>query len=390
MTESSFSKFDISNKNVKALKKLDITDPTPVQEKAIPLILKGHNVMAQSKTGTGKTYAYLIPIIEQLTNERNQCLIIVPVRELAKQVKSFIQDLNDPNVKAMTIYGGVSINRQIQKLKKGVNIICGTPGRLIDLYKRGHLKLNDLKFVVLDEADRLLDMGFIPDIKYILNKIHSDYQFLLFSATLDYELKEIIKKYTKNEFKYLDLSKDDMSVGNTLQFYYMVDHYKQKYNCFREIIKRERPESALVFINTKRTGKWLFNRMKSDKGINRYYNVGYISGDLSQNQRERILKKFRQDKVNILIGTDVAARGFDIEDISHVINYDLPKYPEVYVHRIGRTSRMNKHGVAITLVVEDEYEYLCRIEGLINKEIRRKTLHHRKKRRNNRFPIRHM
>lgn len=390
MTESSFSKFDISSKNVKALKKLDIVDPTPVQEKAIPLILKGHNVMAQSKTGTGKTYAYLIPIIEQLTNERNQCLIIVPVRELAKQVKSFIQDLNDPNVKAMTIYGGVSINRQIQKLKKGVNIICGTPGRLIDLYKRGHLKLNHLKFVVLDEADRLLDMGFIPDIKFILNKIHSDYQFLLFSATLDYELKEIIKKYTKNEFKYLDLSKDDMSVGNTLQFYYMVDHYKQKYNCFREVIKRERPESALVFINTKRTGKWLFNRMKSDKGINRYYNVGYISGDLSQNQRESILKKFRQDKVNILIGTDVAARGFDIEDISHVINYDLPKYPEVYVHRIGRTSRMNKHGVAITLVVEDEYEYLCRIEGLINKEIRRKTLHHRKKRQNNRFPIRHM
>jgi len=390
MTESSFSKFDISSKNVKALKKLDIVNPTPVQEEAIPLILKGHNVMAQSKTGTGKTYAYLIPIIEQLTNERNQCLIIVPVRELAKQVKSFIQDLNDPNVKVMTIYGGVSIDRQIQKLKKGVNIICGTPGRLIDLYKRGHLKLNDLKFVVLDEADRLLDMGFIPDIKFILNKIHSDYQFLLFSATLDYELKEIIKKYTKNEFKYLDLSKDDMSVGNTLQFYYMVDHYKQKYNCFREIIKRERPESALIFINTKRTGKWLFNRMKSDKGINRYYNVGYISGDLSQNQRERILKKFRQDKVNILIGTDVAARGFDIEDISHVINYDLPKYPEVYVHRIGRTSRMNKHGVAITIVVEDEYEYLCRIEGLINKEIRRKVLNHRKKRRNNRFPIRHM
>ena len=386
MTESSFSKFDISSKKVKALKQLDIVDPTPVQEKAIPLILKGHNVMAQSKTGTGKTYAYLIPIIEQLKYEKNECLIIVPVRELAKQVKSFIEDLGDPNLKAMTIYGGVSINNQIQKLKRGVNIICGTPGRLIDLYKRGHLKLNDLKFVVLDEADRLLDMGFIPDIKYILGNIHSDYQFLLFSATLDYELKEMVKKYTK-DFEYLDLSKDDMSVGNTLQFYYMIDHYKQKYNYFRKIIKRERPDSALVFINTKRTGKWLFNRIKSDR---LGYRVGYISGDLSQNQRERILKKFRQDKVNMLIATDVAARGFDIEDISHVINYDLPKYPEVYVHRIGRTSRMNKRGVAITLVVEDEYEYLCRIEGLINKEIRRKTLYRSNKRQNNRFPIRHM
>lgn len=387
MTESSFSKFDISTKNIKALEKLDIVNPTPVQDKAIPLILKGHNVMAQSKTGTGKTYAYLIPIIEQLTHERNQCLIIVPVRELAKQVQSFIQDLNDPNVKVMTIYGGVSINKQIQKLKNGVNIICGTPGRLIDLYKRGHLKLSNLKFVVLDEADRLLDMGFIPDIKYILNQIHSDYQFLLFSATLEYELKEIVKNYTKDEFKYLNLSKDDMSVGNTLQFYYMIDHYKQKYNYFRQIIKRERPESALVFINTKRTGKWLFNRIKSDR---LGYRVGYISGDLSQKQREQILKKFRQDRVNLLIATDVAARGFDIEDISHVINYDLPKYPEVYVHRIGRTSRMNKRGVAITLVVEDEYEYLCRIEGLINKEIRRKTLYRENKRQNNRFPIRHM
>lgn len=388
MTEVTFNNLNISEEYIKALKELNINKPTPVQEKAIPLILKGKNVMAQSKTGTGKTYAYLIPIIEKLTNSDNECLIIVPVRELAKQVKQFVNDLVNNKVKTLTIYGGNSISRQINKLKQGVNIIVGTPGRLIDLYKRGHLKLNQLRFVVLDEADRLLDMGFLPDIRYILDQIHSDYQFMLFSATLDYELSKLVKKYTKNKVEFLNLSKDDMSVQNTLQFYYLIDHYKQKYNTFRKVIKRERPESALVFINTKKTGNWLYNRIKKD---NLGYRVGYLSGDLTQKQREQTLKKFRRDKINLLVATDVAARGFDIEDITHVINYDLPKYPENYVHRIGRTSRMNKRGVAITLCLKDEYEYLCRIEGLINKEIRKRSFKHKPQHQRRRgFPFRQM
>jgi len=388
MTEVTFNNLNISEEHIKALKELNINKPTPVQEKAIPLILKGKNVMAQSKTGTGKTYAYLIPIIEKLKNSDNECLIIVPVRELAKQVKQFVNDLVNNKVKTLTIYGGTSINRQINKLKQGVNIIVGTPGRLIDLYKRGHLKLNQLRFVVLDEADRLLDMGFLPDIRYILDQIHSDYQFMLFSATLDYELSKLVKKYTKNKVEFLNLSKDDMSVQNTLQFYYLIDHYKQKYNTFRKIIKRERPESALVFINTKKTGNWLYNRIKKD---NLGYRVGYLSGDLTQKQREQTLKKFRRDKINLLVATDVAARGFDIEDITHVINYDLPKYPENYVHRIGRTSRMNKRGVAITLCLKDEYEYLCRIEGLINKEIRKRSFKSKPQHQRRRgFPFRQM
>ncbi len=252
MTELTFNNLNLSEENIEALKQLNINKPTPVQKKAIPLILKNFNIMVQSKTGTGKTYAYLIPIIEKLSYTRNECLIIVPVRELAKQVKKFIKDLGNNKIKPLTIYGGVSINNQINKLKQGVNIIIGTPGRLIDLYKRGHLKLNQLSFVVLDEADRLLDMGFLPDIKYILDQIHSDYQFMLFSATLDHKLKELVKKYTKSEFKYLNLSRDEMSVENTLQFYYLIDHFKQKYNTFRKVIKNERPESALVFVNTKK------------------------------------------------------------------------------------------------------------------------------------------
>ncbi|TFF99418.1 MAG: DEAD/DEAH box helicase [Promethearchaeota archaeon] len=387
MTELTFNNLNLSEENIEALKQLNINKPTPVQKKAIPLILKNFNIMVQSKTGTGKTYAYLIPIIEKLSYTRNECLIIVPVRELAKQVKKFIKDLGNNKIKPLTIYGGVSINNQINKLKQGVNIIIGTPGRLIDLYKRGHLKLNQLKFVVLDEADRLLDMGFLPDIKYILDQIHSDYQFMLFSATLDHKLKELVKKYTKSEFKYLNLSRDEMSVENTLQFYYLIDHFKQKYNTFRKVIKNERPESALVFVNTKKTGNWLYNRLKQD---NFGYRVGYLSGDLTQKMREETLKRFRRDKINLLIATDVAARGFDIEDITHVINYDLPKYPENYVHRIGRTSRMNKRGVAITLCLKDEYEYLCRIEGLINKEIRKKSFNHPPHQRRRGFPFRQM
>jgi len=388
MTEITFNNLNISEEIIEALRVMGINKPTPVQKEVIPIILRGDfSVLAQSKTGTGKTYAYLIPIIEKLSFTRNECLIIVPVRELAKQVKKFIKDLGNNKVKALTIYGGVSINKQINKLRQGVNIIIGTPGRLIDLYKRGHLKLNQLKFVVLDEADRLLDMGFLPDIKYILDQIHSDYQFMLFSATLDQKLKELVKKYTKSEFKYLNLSRDEMSVENTLQFYYLIDHFKQKYNTFRKVIKKERPESALVFVNTKKTGNWLYNRLKKD---NLGYRVGYLSGDLTQKMREDTLKRFRRDRINLLIATDVAARGFDIDDITHVINYDLPKYPENYVHRIGRTSRMNKRGVAITLCLKDEYEYLCRIEGLINKEIRRKSFNHHPQQRRRGFPFRQM
>jgi len=388
MTEITFNNLKISEEIIEALRVMGINKPTPVQKEVIPIILRGDfSVLAQSKTGTGKTYAYLIPIIEKLSFTRNECLIIVPVRELAKQVKKFIKDLGNNKVKALTIYGGVSINKQINKLRQGVNIIIGTPGRLIDLYKRRHLKLNQLKFVVLDEADRLLDMGFLPDIKYILDQIHSDYQFMLFSATLDQKLKELVKKYTKSEFKYLNLSRDEMSVENTLQFYYLIDHFKQKYNTFRKVIKKERPESALVFVNTKKTGNWLYNRLKKD---NLGYRVGYLSGDLTQKMREDTLKRFRRDRINLLIATDVAARGFDIDNITHVINYDLPKYPENYVHRIGRTSRMNKRGVAITLCLKDEYEYLCRIEGLINKEIRRKSFNHHPQQRRRGFPFRQM
>ena len=361
----------ITKQNVNALRNLNIQSPTPVQKKAIPLILKGQNIMAQAKTGSGKTLAFILPIIEHLEFINNEALILVPTRELARQIEEVIRDLKHPKVKSMTIYGGVSINNQIQKLKRGVHIVVGTPGRIIDLFKRRELLLGNMRYVVLDEGDRLWDMGFAPDVKYILSQIKTDYQFLLFSATLNSDIRELVKKFSRNDFKFLNLSRDELTVGNTKQFYYMIDNFQAKFRTFMKILKREKPEHALIFVNTKKTAAWLSNKLRSDRRFN--YRVNVISGDLSQSQREKILYAFKNRKINMLIATDVAARGLDIDNISHVVNYDVPRYPDVYVHRIGRTSRMNKRGVAITLCLKDEYEYLCQIEGLIDKEIRQKT-----------------
>ena len=329
--------------------------------------------MAQAKTGSGKTLAFVLPIIERLKYVNNEALILAPTRELAKQINSVIKELGDHRVRSMTIYGGVSINNQIRKLHEGVNIIIGTPGRIIDLYKRRELKFHNIQYVVLDEGDRLWDMGFAPDVQYILNQIKTDYQFLLFSATLYSSIRELVKKFSKNEFQFLNLSRDNITVGSTKQFYYMVERFEEKFRTFLKILKREKPEHTLVFVNTKKTANWLSNKLRSVRGF--HFRVELISGDLSQAQRERVLSNFRNHKTNMLIATDVAARGLDIENISHVFNYDVPKFPDVYVHRIGRTSRMSKKGVAITLCLKDEYEYLCHIEGLIDKEIRQKTLY---------------
>jgi len=368
-----FTELGINEHSVNELKKISIVKPTPVQQKAIPLILKGQNIMAQARTGSGKTLAFVLPIIERLKFKRNEALILVPTRELANQIYEVIRDLGNSRVKAIPIYGGVSINNQITKLDNGINIIVGTPGRIIDLYKRRNLKLNEIQFVVVDEADRMFDMGFTPDVKYILDQIKTDFQFMLFSATFDNGIRELVKKYSKNQFEFLNLSRDTLTVRNTRQFYYMIEQYRDKFKTFLKILRREKPTHLLVFVNTKRTATWLSKKLKSLNNFD--YNVDLISGDLSQYQREKILKGFKDHRINLLIATDVAARGLDINNISHVFNYDIPKYPENYIHRIGRTSRMNKLGVAITLCVKDEYEYLCHIEGLIDKEIKLRTIY---------------
>ncbi len=371
-----FQDLGITEKNINALKRLNILKPTPVQKTAIPLIMEGQHIMAQSRTGSGKTLAFILPIIEQLKYLKNEALILVPTRELAKQIHGVVKDLGHSRVKSMTIYGGVSINNQIRKLEQGVNIIVGTPGRLIDLYKRGHLKFTNIRFAICDEADRLFDMGFAPDIKYILSRIKTEYQFMLFSATLDSDMRKLVRTYTNNEFEFLNLSRDNLTVGATKQYYYLIERFEEKFKTFIKVLRREKPEHALVFVNTKKTAAWLERRLKNQRNL--YFKVGIISGDLSQFQREKVMGAFKRHNINLLIATDVAARGLDIDNISHVFNYDVPKFPENYIHRIGRTSRMEKKGIAITLCLKDEYEYLCHIEGLIDKEIRLKTLYTKK------------
>ena len=299
------------------MKKINISKPTPVQQKSIPLILKGQNIMAQARTGSGKTLAFVLPIIENLKYQPNEALILVPTRELATQIYEVIRDLGNSKVKATPIYGGVSINNQITKLENGINIVIGTPGRIIDLFKRRKLRLNDMRFVVVDEADRMFDMGFTPDVKYILDQVHTNFQFMLFSATFDNGIRELVKKYSKNKFEFLNLSRDHLTVGNTRQFYYMIDNYSDKFKTFIKVLRREKPKHLLVFVNTKKTAAWLANRLKSRDNFN--YRVELISGDLSQFQREKILKGFKNHKINLLIATDVAARGLDINNISNEI-----------------------------------------------------------------------
>jgi len=349
--------------------------PTLVQQKAIPLGLKGKNIIAQSKTGTGKTLAYLIPIVEKLEFlKQPEALILVPTRELCKQVDEVLQNLNKfvQKIRSVQIYGGVSIENQINKIKRGVNIIVATPGRLIDIYERGKINFNSLRFVVLDEADRMLDMGFFPDIQFIFSKIKTNPQYFLFSATILEEIKELSMNFTKGNYIDLDISKDKLTVENTQQYYYLIKDFRDKFYYFTKLLFFERPKKALIFTNTKKTADWLKNKLDSMKSFNR--KIGLLSGNMSQFAREKEIKRFKNNEIDILIATDVAARGLDIAEVTHVINYDVPQFEENYVHRIGRTSRMGKKGKAITLVLMDEYQYLCRIEGFIKKSIKKREL----------------
>ena len=369
-----FSDMNIKSEIVKALEEINITEPTKIQEQAIPVALTGSNILAQAKTGSGKTYAFSIPIINQIeVGKTPECLILVPTRELCKQVAEVMAQASKylRNVRVLQVYGGVSINPQILKLQKGVNIVVATPGRLIDLYERKEISFKNLRFVVLDEADRMLDMGFMPDIQYIMNQIRTSPQLMLFSATILEEIKVLSQSFTKGKYTDINVSKDSMTVENTNQYYYMVDHFKDKYYAFVRVLKKLRPEikHTLVFTNTKKTAMWLKGRLETERGLS--FKIEMLSGDLSQAKREQVTKKFKRHDIDFLIATDVAARGLDIPNVSHVFNYDVPQWSEVYVHRIGRTSRMGKKGTAITMALQDEYRFICQIEGFIDKEIRK-------------------
>jgi ATP-dependent RNA helicase DeaD len=318
--------------------------------------MKGKDVIAQAQTGTGKTAAFGIPILESLTKGvKPFSLILVPTRELGSQVSDELKKLAFfmDDVRVLPVYGGKSIDDQIDAFRKGVDIVVGTPGRVIDHLHRGTLDLREIEVLVLDEADRMLDMGFIEDIEYIVSKVKKQRQTMLFSATIPEAIKEIAARHMV-EPETIMIGEEQIVLPTTKQVYFNIER-KNKIWALCRVLDAYKPK-AIVFVQTKVMVDILSKRLDSYG-----YRVGELHGDLTQARREKVLKEFREGKTAVLIATDVAARGLDIEGVTHVINYDIPEDPEVYVHRIGRTGRAGKEGIAITFITSKEVHLLKKI-----------------------------
>jgi ATP-dependent RNA helicase DeaD len=351
-----FLEFGFREEVLKAIERMGFVEPTPVQVRTIPLIMKGRDVMAQAQTGTGKTAAFGIPILESLTKGvKPFSLILVPTRELGAQVSNEIKKLAYfmDDVRVLPVYGGKSIDDQIEAFRKGVDIVVGTPGRVIDHLHRRTLDLSEIEVLVLDEADRMLDMGFIEDIEYILSKTKTPRQTLLFSATIPVGVRDIASKHMDDP-ETIIIGEEQIVLPTTKQVYFNIER-KNKIWALCRVLDAYKPK-AMVFVQTKVMVDIVSKRLASYG-----YRVGALHGDLTQAKREKVLNDFRDGKIAVLIATDVAARGLDIEGVTHVINYDIPEDPEIYVHRIGRTGRAGKEGVAITFITSKEVHLLRKI-----------------------------
>jgi ATP-dependent RNA helicase DeaD len=341
-----FDELGLNKKLLLALQESGYTIPFPIQEKAIPIILQGNDVIGQAHTGTGKTAAYSLPILMKMKNTRNaQALVLVPTRELAIQVAKEMDKLAKyTETKVAAIYGGQNMRNQIIRLERGVHIIVATPGRLMDHIGQKTIFLDTIDFVVLDEADRMLDMGFIEDINYILSKIKHKKQLCLFSATILPEIIEISKRYMKNPI-HVTVNQNDITL-KTIEQMYLITNEKEKYNHLCDLIKQSNNNQMLIFTSTKQKAEELAMSLRKKELLQ----VTALHGDLSQRQRNYAMHKFRDEQEQILVATDIAARGIDIPSIKYVINYDIPRDPITYFHRIGRTARANSDGKAISLV----------------------------------------
>ncbi|MHC3129997.1 MAG: DEAD/DEAH box helicase [Candidatus Bathyarchaeota archaeon] len=365
MQIENFEDLPLTPEIMKGIEELGFTDLFPIQAQAIIPLLEGKDVIGQAQTGTGKTAAFGIPMVERVNPniKRVQGLVLAPTRELAIQVAQHISRFGRySSLKVLPVYGGEPINKQIRALERGVHIVVGTPGRLIDHLRRGTLNLSSTKVVVLDEADRMLDMGFIDDINYILSKVPKDRQLSLFSATIDRSVMNVCHRYMKNPEKIL-VSKDEIALTQLNQ-YYMVVNPRSKLEYLLGILKHNNMGKAIIFCNTRRGTDWLAHK------LNRYgYDAKSLHGGFTQSQRDRVSNAFRNGKLKLLIATDVAARGLDIQGITHIINYDIPLDALVYFHRIGRTARMGNDGTAITLVGYGEMAELNKIKTLTKTNI---------------------
>ncbi len=360
-----FHEMGLSRGMLDALRKIRYNVPSPIQAALIPEALEGRDVIGQAKTGTGKTASFAIPLIEMLEARGRgpQAIILAPTRELVQQIVVEMQKIaHGQNVAICGLYGGEPIEKQLRALERGVDIVVGTPGRVLDHIERRTLYLGDIFHVVLDEADRMLDIGFRPDIERILRQTPDPHQTLLLSATISDEIRTLARRYMFEPVE-MNLSKDEPSVESIKQYYITVEH-DRKFDLLVHLLDRDSPSQCIVFTRTKRGADKLADRLRG-----RVAGVATIHGDLTQSVRNKVMQGFRSGSIPVLVATDVVGRGIDVNDISHVINFDIPDDPENYVHRIGRTGRMGKDGIAYLFVCADQGEPLTAIENLINKSI---------------------
>ena len=360
-----FEDLGLSEDSLSSIKRAGFTNPSPIQSAFIPAALTGRDCIGQARTGTGKTAAFVLPILEliDLEDSRTQALVLTPTRELSQQVADETERLAfKSEVTTACCVGGRPIKQQIRRLEEGAQVVIGTPGRIIDLMGRNLLKMPNLKLIVLDEADRMLDIGFRPDIEKILKRCPESRQTLLLSATLPLPVERLARRYMRDPQR-IDVSVASVSHSTIDQYYITVDH-NRKFHTLVRLLLQERPQQAIVFTRTKRGAEDVHRRFAG-----RLPQMAFIHGDLAQSARDRVMQQFRNGKIRLLIATDVIGRGIDVSGISHIINYDIPEDCDDYVHRIGRTGRLSStegQGAAITFVAPDEGQQLTNVEIRVN------------------------
>ena len=361
-----FEEFNLDKNIIKSLKNIKYEIPSKVQSKVIPQLLNNKDIIVKSKTGSGKTASFAIPLCEKvdINNNSVQGLIIAPTRELALQIKEEVQNIGRiKKVRCSAIFGKQPLKEQVAELKQRVHIVVGTPGRIIDHIGRGTIDLSNIKFFIIDEADKMLNKGFVDDMEFIMAKLPQNTSKGMFSATIDDNINLVCEKYMKNIVR-IEIKDEDKYIKKQISEFFINSEEENKYDLLKSIIYKECPHSVIVFANTRDKVDEIYKSMKKDK-----FTVGVIHGDMSQDKRLFIIKDFKENKFNILVSSDITSRGIHVDDVSLVINYEVPRDKENYVHRIGRTGRVDKLGKAITIVSTKEEKYLREIEEYTKNQI---------------------